>query len=252
VVSVVQAGKKIKGVILGGLAYPLSVLALVIVYIYLFGTRVIPEFTRMIDPSGWHGAARSLYLMSLWVQQWMAYAVLGLLVLLVALALSMSRWTGSLRILVDQLPPYSIYRLMVGCGFLTAFSALQSAGVTVEKSLLRLSAMAQPWLRERLDGALLGVRSGLNCGEALRNAGYQFPSKEVIDDLCVYAEYKGFAEALKLLADEWMEQGVEAISLRMKVLNGFSIITLALVIGWLVTGFFGIQQEIAALTRSVH
>ncbi len=62
----------------------------------------------------------------------------------------------------------------------------------------------------------------------------------------------GFAEALKLLADEWMEQGVEAISLRMKVLNGFSIITLALVIGWLVTGFFGIQQEIAALTRSVH
>ncbi|WP_164471243.1 type II secretion system F family protein [Herbaspirillum rubrisubalbicans] len=252
VVGVVQAGKKLQGVILGGLAYPLSVLALVIVYIYLFGTRVIPEFTRMIDPSGWHGAARSLYLMSVWVQHWMVYAVLGLLVLLVVLVLSMSRWTGSLRIVVDRLPPYSIYRLMVGCGFLTAFSALQSAGVTVEKSLLRLSAMAQPWLRERLDGALLGVRSGLNCGEALRNAGYQFPSKEVIDDLCVYAEYKGFAEALKLLADEWMEQGVEAISLRMKVLNGFSIITLALVIGWLVTGFFGIQQEIAALTRSVH
>jgi type II secretory pathway component PulF len=133
-----------------------------------------------------------------------------------------------------------------------AFSALQSAGVTVEKSLLRLSGMSQPWLRERLDGALLGVRSGLNCGEALRNAGYVFPSREVIDDLCVYAEHKGFSEALKLLAAEWMEEGVETIALRMKVLNGFAIITLALVIAWLVTGFFGIQQEIAAMARAVR
>ena len=40
--------------------------------------------------------------------------------------------------------------------FGTVVSKPQSAGVTVEKSLLRLSAMAQPWLRERLDGALLG------------------------------------------------------------------------------------------------
>jgi type II secretory pathway component PulF len=133
-----------------------------------------------------------------------------------------------------------------------AFSALQAAGVTVEKSLLRLSSMAQPWLRERLDGALLGVRSGLNCGEALKNAGYAFPSKEVIDDLCVYAEHKGFSEALRLLAAEWMEEGVESIGLRMKVLNGFAILALALVIAWIVTGFFGIQQEIAAMARTVR
>jgi type II secretory pathway component PulF len=252
VVGVVQAGKKIKTVILGGIAYPLAILVLIIAYVYLFGTRVIPQFTRMIDPSGWHGAAKSLYLMSLWVQNWMVTTIVVVFIMFAGMFFSLSRWRGPVRIVVDRLPPYSIYRLMVGCGFLMAFSALQSAGVTVEKSLLRLSAMSTPWLRERLDGALLGVRSGLNCGEALRNAGYEFPSKEVIDDLCVYAEYKGFAEALKLLADEWMEQGVDAIGLRMKVLNGFSIITLALVIGWLVTGFFGIQQEIAALTRSVH
>jgi hypothetical protein len=38
----------------------------------------------------------------------------------------------------------------------------------------------------------------------------------------------------------------------MKALNGFAIITLAIVIGWLVTGFFGIQHEIAAMTRAVR
>ena len=133
-----------------------------------------------------------------------------------------------------------------------AFSALQFAGITVEKSLMRLSDMADPWLRERLDGALLGVKSGLNCGEALRNAGYGFPSDDVVDDLCVYAEYKGFADALKILADEWMDEGVETVALQMKVLNGFAIVSMAIVIGWLIAGFFGIQQEIAAMTRAVH
>lgn len=252
VIDVVQAGRKIKSVILGGLAYPMAILFLVVVYIYLFGTRVIPQFTRIIDPSGWKGPAKSLYIMSEVVQDWMVYIVLALVLVIVAVVAAMPRWRGSIRVFLDRYAPFSIYRLVVGSGFLMAFSALQSAGVTVEKSLQRLSGMADPWLRERLDGALLGVRSGLNCGEALRNAGYGFPSKEVVDDLCVYAEYRGFADALKMLADEWMEEGIEQITAQMKLLNGFSIALLAIVIGWLVTGFFGIQHEIAAMTRGSY
>ncbi len=252
VIDVVQAERKIKAAILGGIAYPMAILFLIIVYIYLFGTRVIPEFTRIIDPSGWHGAAKSLYIMSVLVQNWMLYFVAALVLVLVTVTAALPRWRGNVRIFFDRYAPFSIYRLVVGSGFLMAFAALQSAGVTVEKSLTRLSDMADPWLRERLDGALLGVRSGLNCGEALRNAGYGFPSEEVVDDLCVYAEYRGFAEALRLMADEWMEEGIEQISGQMKILNGFSIAAMAIVIGWLVTGFFGIQHEIAAMTRAVH
>jgi type II secretory pathway component PulF len=252
VTDVVMAEKKIKGVIIGGIVYPIAVFMLIIAYVYLFGTRVIPKFAQMTDPANWHGAAKSLYIMSVVVQNWMLYLVVALIALVVAIAVSMPLWRGNVRTFFDRFAPYSIYRLVVGSGFLMAFAALQHAGITVEKSLMRLSDMANPWLRERLDGALLGVKSGLNCGEALRNAGYGFPSPEVIDDLCVYAEYKGFAEALKLLADEWMEDGIEQVALQMKVLNGFAIITLAIIIGWLVTGFFGIQHEIAAITRVAH
>lgn len=252
VVGVVQAEKKIKNVIVGGLIYPLAVLSLILVYVYLFGTRVIPQFARMVDPTTWHGVARSLYLMSVFVQHWMLYLIAGLIAVVIGVLASMPLWRGNLRVMFDRFAPYSIYRLVVGSGFLMAFSALQYAGITVEKSLMRLSDLAEPWLRERLDGALLGVKSGLNCGEALRNAGYEFPSKEVIDDLCIYAEYKGFADALKILADEWMEEGIEQLSIQMNALNGFAIVTLAIVIGWLVAGFFGIQHEIAAMTRAVR
>jgi type II secretory pathway component PulF len=249
VVDVVVAGRKIKNVVMGGVVYPVTILSLVAVYIYMFGTKVIPEFTRMVDPTGWRGAAKSLYLMSIWVQTWMLPSVLAVVAFITLVLMSMPRWRGNIRIFFDRYAPFSIYRLIIGSGFLMSFSALQAAGVTVEKSLVRLSSMSDPWLQERLDGALLGVRSGLNCGEALRNAGYGFPSKEVIDDLCVYAEYKGFSQALKMLADEWMEDGVEAISVRVKILNGVSIVILAVVIAWLVSGFFGIQQEIASMAK---
>ena len=252
VIEVMQSGRKIQRVIVGGVAYPIAVFALILAYIYLFGTRVIPQFARMVDPETWHGAAKSLYLMSVFVQNWMAYVVLFFVLSIIALLVSLPRWRGNLRVYVDNIPPYSIYRMLAGSSFLMALSSLQFAGITVEKSLLRIAEMSQPWLRERIEGALLGVKSGLNCGEALKNAGYGFPSKEVIDDLCIYAEYKGFAEALKVLSEEWMAEGVDKITAQMNILNGFAIVMLAIVIGWLVTGFFGIQQEIAAMIRAIR
>jgi type II secretory pathway component PulF len=249
VIDVVQAARRIRSVITGGAAYPLLLLAVVLCYVYLFAAWVIPEFARVSDPSGWRGAAQGLHLVSQWVQHWMAYAVLALVLLLAAVWHSLPRWRGSARLLADRLPPYSIYRMVSGSGFLFAFSALLSAGITVEKALLRLYECASPWLRERLEGALLGVKSGLNCGEALKNSGYGFPSPEIVDDLCVHAEYRGFPEALKTTADEWLNDGVERISVQMKFLNALAIAVLALVIAGLAGGLFSILQQLGASTR---
>ncbi|WAC74561.1 type II secretion system F family protein [Roseateles sp. SL47] len=250
--EVVQATRKIRGAILGGAAYPLLVFIFIIGYVYLFGTRVVPEFGRLSDPARWHGPARGLHLMSLWVQQWMPMAVLSLIALLALLVWALPRWRGHARLVADRLPPFSIYRMLSGSSFLLAFSALLSAGITVEKSLYRLCESAGPWLRERLEGALLGVKSGLNCGQALRHAGYGFPSPDIVDDLCIYSEYRGFPEVLQRLANEWMEEGVARISMQMKVVNGAAISVLTLLIAWLAIGMFSIQEQVASTARLAH
>jgi len=252
VAGVVTAGRKIRSAVVGGLAYPAAVLCMVIVYIYLFGVRVIPQFARIVDPERWQGAARSLYVMSTLVRHWMVPCVILVAAIVVAFWLSLSRWQRGPRIVLDRYPPYSIYRLINGCGFLVAFASLQASGYTVEKSLSKLAENASPWLRVRIEDTIFGVRSGLNAGEALKSAGYRFPSKEIVDDLCIYAEYNGFDQALRALAEEWMEEGVSTVSAQMRKLNGFAIATLSLVIGWLVTGFFGIQQSIATMAGAVH
>jgi hypothetical protein len=58
--------------------------------------------------------------------------------------------------------------------------------------------------------------------------------------------------ALHTLASEWMSEGVETIEAQMRVVNGVAIVMLALVLSWLITGFFGIQQEIAGMARGLH
>ncbi|PLZ00003.1 type II secretion system protein F [Burkholderia sp. WAC0059] len=252
VTAVVVSGRKIRAAVTGGVAYPAAVLAMVIVYIYMFGERVIPQFAHIVNPDRWNGPARSLYLMSIFVQHWMVYCLIAAVVLAVLFAVSLSRWPRGPRVWLDRYPPYSIYRLVMGCSFLVAFASLLSSGYTVERSLMRLSTSATPWLRTRIDDTIFGVRSGLNAGEALKNAGYRFPSQEIVDDLCIYAEYNGFDAALKTLADEWMAEGVEMVTMQMRRLNGAAIGLLSLVIGWLVSGFFGIQQSIASMTSLMH
>jgi type II secretory pathway component PulF len=252
VCAVVQYSRRIRAAIVGGLTYPAVIVAMTIGYVYLFGELVIPRFASIVSPERWHGVAASLYALSRFVQGGMIWCV-ALLVAFVALVVySMPRWSGRARIWLDRYPPFSVYRLVTGCGFLVAFSSLQQAGFTVERSLARLGADAKPWLAQRIDDMLFGVKSGVNVGEAMKNAGYGFPSREIVDDLCVYAEYKGFADALHALATEWMSEGVETIEAQMRVVNGVAIVVLALVLSWLITGFFGIQQEIAAIARSMH
>ncbi|SEK64501.1 Type II secretory pathway, component PulF [Roseateles sp. YR242] len=250
--EVVQTSRRIRSAVIGGAAYPILILCSIVGYIYLFGTRVVPEFARLGDPAQWHGAARGLHWMSLWVQQWMPLAVLALLAAFGLVAYALPRWSGSSRLWVERVPPFSIYRLISGSSFLLAFSALLAAGITVEKALYRQCESAGPWLRERLEGALLGVKSGLNCGEALRHAGYGFPSAEIVDDLCVYSEYRGFPEVLQRLAHEWMEDGVARISAQMKLANGLAIALLTTVIAWLAVGMFSIQEQVVSSTRLMH
>jgi len=251
VAQVVISGRKIRASIIGGVAYPVMVLTMVFAYVYLFGTRVIPQFEIFSDPHTWHGTARSLYLMSQFSQHWMLPCLAVTFAIGALVAWSMPNWNGRVRVVLDLVPPYSLYRLVIGSGFLMAFSSLQTCGFTVEKSLLRLGAKASPWLRVRIDDTLFGVKSGLNAGDALRATGYHFPSKEIVDDLCIYSQYSGFADSLKILAAEWLDEGVEVLGMQMRVLNGAAIVLLAVVIAWLVSGFFGIQQEIAAVSRSM-
>jgi type II secretory pathway component PulF len=249
VIGFAASGNQIRAAIIGGVSYPAMVLVLIVVYIYIFGAHVIPRFGAVVNPANWHGVARSLYLLSGFVQSWAVHVLLGVVIAVAIVIFSFNRWCGPIRNLLDRYPPYSTYRLVVGSGFLTSLAALIAAGTPVDRALMKLAGMSGPWLYERIDAALFGLKSGFNLGEAMKNSGHGFPSPEIVDDLCVYAEYSDFSSAIQRIADEWMTEGRATVDASMKMLSTLSIFLLAAVVMWLVAGFFGIQQEIGNMVR---
>ena len=250
VVRVVKCSRAITSAVRGGFIYPAFLLMAVIGYIYLFGVHVIPQFARVLDPAKWSAIARSLYLMSKYVQSYGLLTIFAIVMFLVCVGLSFGRLTGNVRVKLDKIEPWATYRMVVGAGFLLALSTLVSGGQRIQDALLSLGGLSTPYIKERLDGFLLGVNSGLSAGDAMIQSGYDFPSKDIVDDIAVYVEHSGdYATSLSLIATEWLEEGVDIIKAKMEWAKYMAILIIAVILMWIISGMIAMQQDIGAMAR---
>lgn len=247
---IMEARTQINSTVFGGLAYPFVLIMLVFGVLYLFGFKIIPAFSKIAPPEKWTGLAHAMVEVSMFAQSWLWLIAVMIAILVTAFFVSLPRWDGPMRIRLDRYAPYGIYRVMHGSTWLIGLSALVEAGLRVETALQQLSMTASPWLRTRIDACLRGTRSGLNVGEALARSGYEFPDREIIDDLGVYSSLSGFDVALSILGKEWLEESVEQIKGRMSVVFGISILIVGLVIAFMVGGMMSMQLQVGQLMQS--
>lgn len=244
VIKLAESDAAIRGALVGGLSYPGVLLAMLGGMLYLFGVQVIPNFEQLLPKDQWQGLAFGMAIMSTFAQDYLIPSVIGLVTFVVVFSISAPRWTGRVRIFFDKLPPWSIYRLVQGGGFLMAVAALVGIGVSVPEVLRKLRRNANPWMRERIDDALRHVNSGANLGDALYRGGYGFPDQEIVEDLRIYASLSSFDESLKAVSNEWLVTGVDKIKAQAKVLNTVAIMLIGVTIMTLLGGLFALQQQI--------
>lgn len=248
-VDALSAGSQMKTAIRGAMIYPLILFAAAFIVMWGFGSFIIPPFAEVSDPKTWQGAAHHMYLLAEFTKTGLLPLVAVVVIALVAVVYSMPRLTGNIRVTLDRLPPWSIYRLYMGSGFLTSLAALIKAGVAVQQAAQQLRTGASPWLRERLDGLLLGLRSGRNLGVALHESGYGFPDQALIDDLQIYASMAGFDQNLEMLGREWLEEGIAQVEAQAAKLRGIAMVLMGTLIAWMAYGLFALQQQ---LTNSIQ
>lgn len=246
---VMEARSQINSAVFNGLAYPFVLIILAFGVLYLFGFKIVPAFSRIAPPEKWTGLARAMIEISLFAQHWLWLLAIIMVATTTAFFISLPRWDGPMRIRLDRYAPYSIYRVMHGSTWLIGLSALVEAGLRIETALQQLSSTASPWLRARIDGCLRGTRSGLNVGEALGRTGYEFPDREIIDDLGVYSSLSGFDTALSLLGKEWLEESVAQIKGRMGVVFGISLLLVGVLIAFMVGGMMNMQLQMSHMLQ---
>ena len=132
-----------------------------------------------------------------------------------------------------------------GSSFLLAISSMMAAGVKLgDVSLGRISKQSEPYLRVRIYSLIRYITAGDNLGDALYKTGYKFPDEEIIGDLQIYANLRGFDQNLIWITRSWVDSLVEKVTITMKVLNTTVLILIAIVIGCLITAFYDIFQQI--------
>ena len=245
-VMISGSSKKIRNTLIGGLAYPVLLFVVAIGFLVMFGTQVVPAFEEIMPREQWTGAGAQMAMMSDFVNNYLHWTLLALAGLVGLIVYSLPRWTGPRRTRFDRYAPWSIYRLIVGSGFLVTVSGMVKAGIPIPQILQMLQRGASPWYRERLQRALYFVNEGNNLGEALHKAGYGFPDKESVQDLRAYAGLNKFDETLDKLGTEWLEDSVARIEAQTGVLRNVSFILLGAVFAWIASGIFSLQQQITS------
>ncbi len=232
--------------IVNAIAYPAFLMMMSVLILYAIGVYMVPPMLSAAPNTIWTGTAKSLIDLSEWIQKhWkLAFSILPIIGILIYSTISI--WTGTLRVKIDRIPPWSLYKIFTGITWLLALSALVKGGVPVSIALTSLRRDASKYLKERIDGALMFIKNGDNLGQALDKANHEFPDKQIIADLKIYSELDNFEEALDKLANEWLEESVYVIEQKAEIMNAVALLTVSGIIAWAVFGTFDMQDQITS------
>ena len=245
----IEQQAKVKKAIIGSAAYPMVLVAMLIAAMLLSSYQVIPTFEEIIPVEEWVGISYGVAIAAQFIRSYsfMIFATLGAIVLVIIY--TMPRWTSKSRITFDNIPPWSMYKMWQGSSFLLAISSMMASGVKLDEvSLGKISKQSDPYLSQRIRSLVRFITAGDNLGDALYKSGYKFPDEEIISDLQIYANLRGFDQNLIWITRSWVDSLVEQVQVTMKVVNVVILMLIAIVIGCLFSAFYDIFHQIQART----
>lgn len=245
--TVIEARQKIVNGIREALGYPLLLSGMFLILLFVLSNQVVPQLALISDPETWQRGAYILYVVASFVNSIPGIICLTLPVALLVLAVfTLPSWTGRMRTKLDRMPPWSFYRLVNGSVWLFTLSTLLQANVQISHALDAMQSMpgTSPWLKERINGVKAGLLLGKGFGAALDHAGHDFPDRELIDDLLIYSTLPGFEKRLHIIAEEWLQSGLERATFQAKIINTICICAI-------IAMMCGLALAVASLQRSL-
>ncbi len=245
--NIIEARRKIVGSVVQALSYPILLALLFLVLLFVLSRHVVPQLAGISDPSGWQGGAGALYRVASFVDSTAGVVTLaGIGMLAVLSVATLPIWTGRVRVVLDRVPPWSFYRLIIGTLWLFTLATLLQAGMQLTHALDDMLSRtgSDRWLRERL----LAMRSQLNIGNdlggALENIGFDFPDRELVDDIRVYAMLPDFDHQLQSIATEWLAESMKRIGAQARIIN-------VVCIGGIVAMLIGLALAVSSLQQQL-
>lgn len=245
--NLLAAKQEIVQSVISALLYPVFLFVMCLVVLFVVSIMVMPKFAMLSDPTKWTGAAGIFYTFTSFVNSYYGMFILLMFVILVLFSLlTLPSWTGKFRQYVENVPPWSIYRLTVGAVWLYTVSTLMRSGAQLSHILETMlnSESISPYLHERVLAIVVENNLGNNLGESMYNSEMNFPDPDLIDDLRVYALMPNFHNRMFELASEWMIDGVGLVKKQSRVLNLVSILLITGLVSIMALSIGSLQSQL--------
>lgn len=243
IIRVITAKQKILGAVVSAVAYPAFLSVPLSALLWMVATKLVPPMARASSPESWQGSAWLLYQLANFITNYGIYTIVFIVLIAGLFVYSLPRWTGSVRNAFDKGPFYSTYRMVHGSTFLLNLGVMMRANIQPYFALELLAEFASPWLREKIQGALYGIRMGSNLGVAFDDAGHNFPDKKAIQFIRILAARDGFEEAINRYSERWLKESIKRIELVAQVSFITSLLTIGAVMALVVTGTQEMQSS---------
>ena len=237
------ASQRSKAAIIGGVAFPIALIGMLMGMLSMFQVKMAPVFKGLMPVSKWPESAQMLDAISSFVYNQIYIVIAILLFFAILIGKTMGTWVKRPRHIFDKLPPWNIYRSYQASSFLIAMSSLMRAGVPAYNALKSMEKNASPWMKVHLEKmmAMMNLGGG-NMGRAL-NTGLL--DEEVAGDVEDYSRLGSFSDAIYILGSRSLEQGIQQIQSRMGVIKNLLLVAVAGSIVWIYFASFGLQTAIA-------
>ena len=247
--SVIAMNKKtqlMKKAYVSAITYPVILLVLLLVIIYYFASIVVPQMTStMTSSSKLSGISSLLVAFTNSFSYWFPVLCISVISLIGFIIWAIPNLTGTKRKYIENFPPFNMYKIVVGCGFLYSLNSLSQAGYMHIEALDKMVDGVNKYLRSRILVLMDLLADGMDVGQALIASKMDFPDKKMLTELAIQIEYSDSEDGLEMLANTLAEDGLETIQRQARILNTCCTILIASIVAFLYMGIYSLGSDIS-------
>lgn len=210
------------GSFVAALAYPLVVIVMACIVVVYLDTSVFVQFRAVKPYDQWPPAGQRLVALSAIIRHWWWLSIVIIAAVSFAFSRFLTNYIGALRPMLDEYPPFSLYRQLVAARFLETLGLLVANGVVFKSALRVMQYQANPYLSSHLvmmEHLLSTGRS--NIADVLSTG---LIDRNDLVRLKVMAEVKGFEHGLVRMGVKGAEQATATLKLIAKILGGIFLV----------------------------
>ncbi len=231
------------------LAMPL-VLALAVFGLLWGAAEVfVPAMDPILPAAQWPLTGRVFRSAALFIHAWphaiaAAAAIAGIVLWQVLL-----RWKGRGRHLLDKVPPFSLYRTVVGSAFLFVLLEYLKAGLDLnDRTFRELQRAASPYTRHRITTIQAAMAEGQSLGKAMMRSGHGFPDPTLSPVVAALDGVPAWDVKLSRFVDRWIDRSEALMTARAAAINTALTVVVAVLIGGVTQSLFEIMNSAGQAT----